>query len=235
MIVVYKMTGNNDLNKDKDRPVWKDDKDALVKFCHNSMIQALNPTKVYYVLDTPTQFMIELIGQSSVTQYPACLIHSGWVTKLEAAGAAHFEAIKIAEGLPADEKYGIIEDDYFFTPNAGEVISNGLDKYDVVTPYVHPSFYKDLTNNNKTWKHRVEEIDGLLWQTVPSTTLTFCATGEFIHQEAERFKYWGAHDSELWEDINKRHQLWGPVPSVATHMEMKHLAAGVDWKSMFNL
>ncbi len=40
-----------------------------------------------------------------------------------------------------------------------------------------------------------------------------------------------------WRQIifGKKWKLWIPIPAIATHMDDKHLAPTIDWKSLFNL
>ena len=218
MIVVYRLTGND--NKDKKRPIYHGDKDKLTKLCHESLLRAINIDKMLYVADNPTPFMLQLMYLNQFTLYPINLNYNKHDTCLGASGKSYRNAIRLGK-MFYDKQILFAEDDYYYLNNAVDVIEEGLREFEVVAPYICP--------DHDMYDVETKEVNGRKWKRIPSTPLTFACRGSYLEKEHERFEYWGAKSKDLWADMTARTPLWAPVPSVATHMETEFLATSVDW------
>ena len=232
MIAVFKMCGTT--YTDKVRPIFNDSRIDFIKLCYNSVLRNVGEeiTQMFFVVDNANTDLFNLIKDKLIMDGKIyknlTFLENQNITKLEAVGVTAREALDVAAGFPK-EKILLVEDDYYFLPGVGKKMVRALDEFEVITPYDHPAYYKEnlLVNSEK------KEVDGTIWQSVPSTCLTFACRGEFLNRELEVFKDYACRDSEMWQDIGKRTKLWASVPTLATHMEKSWMAPGIDWEKEF--
>jgi len=78
-----------------------------------------------------------------------------------------------------------------------------------------------------------ENTDGSLWMTLtrkygPGSLIKF----RFSHKETYFIMKKAMKYNFRKFVAGKRYHLWCPVPSIATHLESKHIAPGVDWEKV---
>jgi glycosyltransferase involved in cell wall biosynthesis len=86
-----------------------------------------------------------------------------------------------------------IEDDYLHTPNAPEVLLEGIKLFDYVTLYDHPDKYRtcDMPLNPYAKMNRYSELTEVveghlsLWRTTNSTTMSFALTGKTLKEDRD--------------------------------------------------
>lgn len=198
----------------KNRPI--EGKYELVKYCFESFIEAFKDVdyKLIVLLDKPTPKFRELFKDYEV-------IESFYGSFDEGNIKSFHKQIDLA--LEHKDKFFFIEDDYYFLPNAGEVLSKVSLPF--WTPYDHPGYYSE--DIHKYTKEVI--VDKWHWMSVISTTLTFGGTHEALQKEYSVMTKYGWADHPMWCDVTKRTKLYAAVPSLATHMETEHLAPLVDW------
>ena len=91
-----------------------------------------------------------------------------------------------------DDLIYFCEDDYIHTDLSSRRIVQGLSRFDYVTLYDHPDKYRTFSGPlNPYVKHRkysecteTVQIEGALWRTTNSTTMTFALTGSVLFEDA---------------------------------------------------
>lgn len=213
MYVVYRACSKG--NPLKERPIK--DKFELVKVCFSSFLRAFRGVdyKLTILLDKPNSDFRELFKGYDVEE-------SYYSDFTEGNTKSFHRQIDLA--LKRKDKFFFIEDDYFFLPSAGKILS----KVDLpfFTPYDHPRYYDEEIHK---YKKDVVISGNHHWQSVISTTLTFGGRYESLVSEADTMKKYGWMDHSMWCDITQRASLFSAVPSLATHMETPHLAPLIKW------
>lgn len=212
MLCIYRACSTG--NPHKDRPI--EGKYNLVKYCFKSFLKAFEGVeyKLIVLLDKPNPQFRRLFRGHEVIESFHGDFNEGNIKSFH-------KQIDLA--LEHKDSFFFIEDDYYFLPNAGRVLSNVSLPF--WTPYDHPGYYTEDT-------HRYDRevlIDGWHWQSIISTTLTFGGTFEALEQELNTMKRYGWADHPMWCDITQRVKLYAPIPSLATHMETEHLANLIKW------
>ncbi len=140
--------------------------------------------------------------------------------------------LEMALDGPSDEFIYFAEDDYLYHPEAirrlVEIAGIGL-----ITLYDHPDRY--VRNDNRP--------DGALrvmgdhhWRTHESTTMTFGVTHAILAEIQGFVKDYACEGRGMWYPIlDEGYKLWGPVPSLATHVHEGVLAPCVDWGKIWEL
>lgn len=207
MKVLYRLTSINSINKI--RPVELD-KQGLIKLCMDSFVEAFKSVEpfIYFIIDKPTIELVELCDNIPLDHEMEILHTDDW----NSGNIASFHR-QVDIARETDDDVFFLEDDYFFLPNAGEKMLEGLKKYEYVSPYHHPSK-----------EPKSDVIDG--WQLIPSTTLTFATNPKYLPKDIKEF---GWAEEQIWAEIWKNYRLAQPIPSLATHMETPFLAPSVDW------
>ncbi len=154
------------------------------------------------------------------------------------------ETIRMATALPADQLVYFAEDDYLYTEEALIALLAAFDELptvDYVTLYDHLDRYT-RTDDSRSGRSRIYLAGGRHWRTVDSTCMTYGARIARLRSDAwiQRLgtiprtprdrTMWRMTQGEKWFfwKLPKR-TLIGPVPSLATHMDLNGIAPNVDW------
>lgn len=204
-------------NPNKNRPIK--DRFELIKTCFRSFENAFRGVdcNVTILLDKPTN---EYRGLFSAYKR-----EETFYTSFDEGNTRSFHR-QIDLALQAKKPFFFIEDDYFFLPGTGKILYEAA-KETFVTPYDHPGYYLEKEHD---YPRHVRLIGGQHFASIISTTLTFGGSYESLRKEADTMRSYGWADHHMWCDITKRRTLYSPIPSLATHMEIEHLAPGIDWK-----
>jgi hypothetical protein len=135
------------------------------------------------------------------------------------------QQLDIACQLDNHEKVMLVEDDYLWVEGAAAKIERALDELDIISPYDHPGHYRE-----ERFKHnpkRMVLIDDQTYRECPSNTLTFATKAYVIKQNIDLIKSFGIRDHELFSSLP--HDMYCPVPSLATHLVEGLLAPNVCW------
>jgi hypothetical protein len=146
-----------------------------------------------------------------------------------------------------NDKIYFAEDDYIYTPNAAQIIEEGLDISNYATGYDHPDKY---INNNEGGPNPFIEKGGELtrvlisnnthWKLTNSTTMTVATTVKVIKEDYNVFK--NGCQGNIPDDFmifceliqNKKRTLVSSLPSVSTHGEVQYLSKFIDWDNKFH-
>lgn len=213
MLVVLRACPAPSINKI--RPI--EPKGELVRKCFASFKKAFEGVdyKLIVLLDKPNDEFRSIYQGEEIEELHFNGFNDGNI------GTFHRQ---IDLALQSEDRFLFLEDDYFFLPEAGKVISQITLPF--FTPYLHPDYF---TNSNFRFPKDVI-FDHHYWMSINSTTLTFGGSHQALVQEAETMKRYGWQDDPMWKEITTRQQLYTPIPTLATHMETPYLSLGVDWQ-----
>lgn len=193
-------------------PLGKDKK-YIVYTCFNSFKEALTGQEVYIIADSiPTDWYELFKG------YPVIKSASGNVESF------HKQISEVCK-LPNEEKVFFVEDDYLWQPDSIGKIENALDELTLISPYDHPGHY--LEPRFQAPK-QMRLIENQTYREAPSNTLTFATFAWVIKQNQDMIRSYGVRDHDLFTDLE--HQMYVPVPSMATHLVEGLLAPNILWK-----
>jgi len=158
-----------------------------------------------------------------------------WVNKLKKIGKVinsdsgnietfHKQLDEVCK-LPNEEKVLIMEDDYLWRANTLSLLNSGLDVLDLISPYDHPGHYREerFINEPKI----IKEINGVIYRTAPSNTLTFACRAWVIKQNLALMKSFGIQDNDMFQALPIK--MWVPTYSFATHLVTGLLAPNIEW------
>lgn len=222
--------------KPDDRPFANGDKLKLVQGCLQSFMTsvAIADAHITFLLDDcPTAWALAV--HDIVRPY----LHVGAVTydivELDGIGnkPSFLKQLEMALDGPDDEFVYFAEDDYLYRPMAvakmlgfSNVMANSF-----ITPYDHPDRYS--RGDDRFVKSHIEVWDDWHWRTAESTTMTFGAPRELIKDNIHRIQYRACEGRGMWYSIPAAYRLWGPIPSLATHVQDGVLASCVDWERVW--
>lgn len=197
-----------------------------MKTCFESFLRALDGVEydLTVLLDKPTVMFRALFSEHDTEE-------SYYGDFTEGNVRSFHRQVDLA--LEAKDNFLLIEDDYYFLPNAGRIIADALaDEGEFfITPYDHPGYY---TENIHSYQRTLRLLGGHHWAHVISTTLTFGGKYGALLREHETMRKYGWADHPMWTDVTQRTSLYAPVPTLATHMETPHLSPSIDWSKQFN-
>jgi hypothetical protein len=201
-----------------------DDKYELVKKCFLSFKEAFKDVKYNLVV------LIDKGNDKFNSIFKGEKIERSYYPDFNEGNMGSFHR-QIDIALCREDNFFFVEDDYLFVPNSGKTIKTILDDYEetkpfFITPYDHPDYY---TQSKFDYKRKVMLISGHHWQTITSTTLTFGGKYQALLNEYKTMKKYGWADENMWKDITERYKLYSPIPSFATHTEVKFLAPTLKW------
>ena len=165
-------------------------------------------------------------------------------------GAATFlHAVRLVVDLPSDTPVFLCEDDYLYTPDAKQVLLEGLTLADYVTLYDHPDKYVSaggcrcgvvgnplITDDSEVT--RVYVTDSSHWKLTNSTTMTFATTAGCLKADAPIYHLYCSagypHDYALFRHLitQEHRRLLSPIPGRSTHGETLYLAPLIDWEAV---
>ena len=128
-------------------------------------------------------------------------------------------------GLADDEKVVLVEDDYLWIPGAFDLMDKALNELDLISPYDHPGHY--LEDRFKYEPKQMRLIDNQTWRQAPSNTLTFATHARIIKENIDFIKSMGLQDHGMF--VQLKHDMFVPVPSLATHCVSWLMAPNRIW------
>lgn len=224
LTVIYRACSTG--NPDKIRPIQ--DKYDLVKTCFNSMLRAFGGVeyKLIVLLDKPTNEFRDIFNCMSLDGYEETF-YIDWNEGNVKSFHRQLDIARSGLELRGRGEFLLVEDDYYFLPGSGTIISKAVKELPFITPYDHPGYYSEKTHH---YKKDVVIAGGHHWMNVISTTLTFGGQCSYLRKEIDTMKKYAWADHPMWCDVTKRIPLYAPIPSLATHMETQYLAPVIDWK-----
>lgn len=188
------------------------DKKHIVYECFKSFQKSLTGQEVTIIADSIPTDWYELFKD-----YRVLIAPNGNVPSF------HKQLDEVCK-LPNEEKVALIEDDYLWIPGAMGKIERALDEFNLVSPYDHPGHY--LEERFQTPK-RMRLIEDQTWREAPSNTLTFATHAWLIKQNIDMIKAMGIQDHKMFTTLE--HDMYVPVPSLATHLVTGLLAPNREW------
>lgn len=231
MKVYYRIYPGNADNK----PFADGDKGTLMGVCLTSFLESCQQANVHtdltILLDgCPSHWedvVRSIAGQERVV-----------VTELGGIGnrPSFLEQLEMVLTVQDDELVYFAEDDYLYRP---EAISKLLYVYAMekadsfFTLYDHPDRY--FRDDDRDMVQRIKLAGAWHWRTVESTTMTFGASGGLIKATADIIRDHACEGRQMWYPLlDEGYDLWGPVPSLATHVHEGMLAPCVDWDEIWH-
>jgi hypothetical protein len=194
----------------------------LIRVCFKSVIDAFEGWKFHFVIDKPNYEIMELIESCPYPYEIETVNVEGWQ---EGNFATYLKLLTIGKDL--NEPMMLVEDDYYFLPQAGSRIAKALLECQFITPYDHPMYY--IEEKHK-YPREIKVIGDQHWGTIIDTTLTFgVQSGQLIKDNWDIFTGHSVWDEHIWKEL-RQYKLWSPIPSLATHMETEFLSPVIKWK-----
>lgn len=216
MKVIYRMC---DIPSTNLSPLFQDNKPRLNRFCLKSFLKAFEGVgiDITFLCDYCKPETIDMIKE--LCPYGE-IIHT-------AKGIN--ETMLIAYRMAYNQSDDILfqECDYYWLPNTGQKLIDGVRELALVSPYDHRNFYIDRSIHSS--KQTIELVGEQHWRTAERNTMTFAIQNEYFKECYESFLYYGYLDNDVWKDK----QLWTPIPTLATHMVTDYLSPGIDWYSLW--
>jgi hypothetical protein len=130
----------------------------------------------------------------------------------------------------------IAENDYAFIQGWPHKIKELYDTYDelhYVTLYDHPDKYNQ--NVYPGLQAYLVTTKSHHWRITPSTTGSVIFSKEILDED---FDIQSSDPSDFRRfqklTLEKNRHVLSPIPSLATHCEVEHLAPAIDWKTLYN-
>ena len=213
-------------------PIFTDDKLGLVRFCLESFVEAFQTTalRLTFILDSCDAGYCDWIERhvpfQKEMQHFVGLGNEG----------SFFKQIELAAQLEPDELVYMAEDDYYYVAGAGEKLVAAIGRFDFVTPYDHLDHYREPLAAKPS---HLTLCAGHHWRTYGSTCLTFGTKAGTIFKNQRIIYQHGVSDSLLWPQLlrgrwgRRGPRLYGPIPSLATHMVSELLSPGINWDDLW--
>lgn len=221
LYVFYRVFSGNESN----RPIFDGTKYELVRLCWQSFIRQRTSDwgGIAVLLDNcPYEYVVLMEG---ITQ-----IRATWGNK-----PSFQEQVQLAlMCVPDDGLILFAEDDYFWLPDAVQKMITFFKVYDdcFLSPYDHPDRYE--RQDNRDIDTKVVVAGKHHWRTVESTTMTFACMKPTLERHKDIILHHGCEGRGMWYPIiDAGTKLWGPIPSLATHMVNGLLAPCIDWQAEF--
>ena len=194
--------------------IFPDDKEKLVKFCHNSFLEAGGTVfDTTYILD-------------SCPQWNEYFKPFGKVVNITSHSKVNSLTTAYDFGLHGGDDSFFIEDDYLWRTGTIPVFEKALKQLKVLSPYDHPAHYLE----DRFDKHYLTcLIDNNVYRACPSNTHTFGITKDVFKEHFDLIKGYGVDDHQTFTKLNEYAQLWCPTYSFATHLASGNIAPNVDW------
>jgi len=228
MIILYRAS-NYELERGafkSNRPFW-----FSKQKCFKSIMDAFHAS---YILDGQHEMHVVLDGpRGELSEYIESFKHVN-IRQINANGNAaclsHVYDIYLNEFSNRDVYF--VEDDYLHLPNSIDLISEGVNSFDLVTGYDHTDRYTRTDDNT----YRQESIvlgKTCHWRTAESTTCTWATKGgEWGNQLIKTAKHYLLEDRAFFRHlISSEIRLYIPMPGCTTHMNACQLSPYTDWQS----
>lgn len=130
----------------------------------------------------------------------------------------------------------IAENDYAFIQGWPHKIKELYDTYDelhYVTLYDHPDKYNQ--NVYPGLQAYLVTTKSHHWRITPSTTGSVIFSKEILDEDFD-IQTSDPSDFRRFQKLTleKNRHVLSPIPSLATHCEIEHLAPAIDWKTLYN-
>lgn len=222
--------------KPDDRPFANGEKDRLMGVCLTSFLESCLQAKAniqLHVLLDGCPFSWKDAVHRIVRSYSCEGLIQYTIDDLGGIGnkPSFLKQLEMALDGRSNEFVYFAEDDYLYRPEAiGRMV--GIAGIGLVTPYDHPDRY--LRSDNRP--------DGALrimgdyhWRTHESTTMTFGISHAILTEVQDIMREHACEGRKMWYPIlDVGYKIWGPVPSLATHVHDGVLAPCVDWSEVWH-
>lgn len=218
MRVLYKIAPN----VNKKSPIFTEDKFSLVKFCLTSFLEAFRgeDIKIHFILDNCPPEYEELVKPYAYSIIRTSIGNPGIFRK----------QVEIASSI--DDYVLFQEDDYYWLPNTGYKLIEAVKTLEFVTPQDEYLYY--FNEPRHLGKFEIRVIGDHHWREVNSTTLTFATHGRLIKENEDIIYKHEIWDYPMWQEIRGAgYRLWGPIPTLATHLVKDQLSPCVDWEKIW--
>jgi len=120
------------------------------------------------------------------------------------------------------------ESDYIYQENAGIELLNGLKEFGLVSPYDHPDHYQT------EYIPKLKLVNNYHWRSAENNTMTWAVSNKLFKDHYDIFYKYGYLDHDVWDDLRAEgHELYVPIPSLATHMVISCLAPSINWDKLW--
>jgi len=152
--------------------------------------------------------------------------------------------------LPDDTFVLFVENDYLFVPNSYNLLLEGMHtSADYISPYLHPDKFIPASQGGN-WSvdddggqiTKVYKTNNRFWMLVDSTTMTFGAKASTLKRDSDIISkhILGEYptDCAMFNELRENNRsLIQPIPTLATHGELKWLASTIgleinSWKEL---
>jgi len=118
-----------------------------------------------------------------------------------------------------DDNIYFIEDDYWHTEDAIDIINEGVNYLELVTGYDHLDRYT-RTDDINFGKEQIVITENRHWRTAESTTCTWAVSKELFTKIASLAQYELLNDRRFFRTLISQYniRLYTPIPSVSTHL-----------------
>ena len=215
MIVYYRITSIPSTNPS---PIYQEDKDKLNEICLKSFVNAFKEVKpkMVFICDSCSEDTLEMIYNICPFEKEVMVTHLG-------QNGTSLKQYELAR--EQDDDIYFAESDYIYQENSGQDLLNGLNEFGLVSPYDHPDHYKT------PYVSKLRLVDNYHWRSAENNTMTWAVSNQLFKDHYDTFYKYGYLDREVWDDLRKEgHELWVPVPSIATHSVRDYLAPSINWK-----
>jgi len=214
-------------------PIFTDDKPGLVRFCLESFVEAFQASSLRIT------FILDSCDASYRTWIERHVPFQKEIVHFDGLGSegSFFKQVELATRLEPDELVYLAEDDYYYVAGAGEKLVAAIARFDFVTPYDPLDHYSGLQAAEPC---HMALCAGHHWRTHGSTCLTFGTRAELIVKNQRLIYQHGVSDSLMWPHLLRKRRwgrrgprLYGPIPSLATHLVSGLLAPGINWEDVW--
>lgn len=214
-------------------PIFADDKLGLVRFCLESFVEAFRATSLRIT------FILDSCDASYRTWIERHVPFQKEVLHFVGLGneGSFFKQIELAAQLEPEESVYLAEDDYYYVAGAGEKLVAAISQFDFVTPYDHLQYYSRPPASEPC---HITLCAGHHWRTHGSTCLTFGTKAGMVFKNRDIMYQHGVSDFLMWRQVlrkrrwrRKEYRLYGPIPSLATHLVSGLLAPGINWEDVW--
>lgn len=126
---------------------------------------------------------------------------------------------EIANQLDDSDNLYFIEDDYWHSPNALQILNEGVEAFGLVTGYDHMDRYTQQTDITYGQEY-IFLTNSCHWRSAESTTCTWAASREVYNQIHSTASYHLLEDRNFFRTLATQNnlRLFTPIPAVSTHM-----------------
>lgn len=218
MITYYRITSIPSTNPS---PIYQEDKDKLNELCLKSYVDAFKEIKpkTVFICDNCSDETMEMIYK--VCKFPKEVLK----TNLGQNGTS-LKQYELAR--EQDDDIYFAESDYIYQENAGIEFLKGLKEFGLVSPYDHPDHYKT------SYIPKIKVIDNHHWRSAENNTMTWAIKNSIFKKCYDILYKYGYLDHDVWDDLRgKGHELYVPIPSLATHSVISCPAPTINWEQIW--